>query len=1642
MNEFNSREINAIHHYGLQLFDSLILSNDGYFQAKCNASNNGYEIYSTCDSDVSTDQLKMKGSQFHILLPFQEKISESQFGCKDVNIKYIEPEIAPEVKYITFNENTSFYSQLDKNFNFNSLDNKFGKIKNISDQLSLMLTKDKDIYVFDILHIQSVELFMKSLLNSIFNKREKEYYIAIKNCTLIHIIEIFRMLAVFYDKKGNSRVLNNIQFFLYNEKREEFWIKGKNIKEVLNIISKVSLTRGYKTFVSDIFESYLRTKPSMNLEIKNSDILPFDIYLKNEKGLTVFEEHTKNLLEQDIIHNNSGFMLRDTHIRIGSKIHLNSFCEAELLFHNSYYTSKFSKIIMERLSSLNKINISEFLKENTEKIDIKDENMEFISDKKTLFIGYEVYSEMLVYELAQNMPNLYKHTIFTNKRINDRITIEEIRNLDKILEDWITDGEELQVVYIVPISTTLTTFGKIEKKFISETKNREMNISSFYFSIIEVKDKPNEGKLNESLQKSYWKDISTDERYILYSLETEESTISIIQYLIDIELKWYDALKCELCYPANPINEIPLIETNKTSVVPMLSIGMAPTKRARFDDNKIKIELDELKKIATLKDYLYFGHYERGSKHYRYYIDTERYFISKENEIEGWFAKIKDNIVETSNEIITYNIILSPLHSSNSAFVKLVHSKIFSESALLVHVDTDKEYRGNFFTKYKYLKDIYDNLCSSNINSIINVYYVDDEIIRGTSFLRSKSLIKTMFDKKSDRVQVNIFKKIIVLIDRLSNNTKSNYIDDYNDFYSFTNIRISHLRTHEGSCYLCQRYNFYDYARNNSVLIDLRKRFNTCRNSYHLESIDNKKISISNIFDIDSMIKDGMKFDGYKMFYTTHFITKKLDRMIFYKNDKEYVFTFTLYYLQKNKSETDGLTNIFNSQIERIIYIIVAMSSPFLAYRKACLEVIFDVILIIFEMIMFEGEDIIEYLKSQLIENKTTDSEEKNVKNKKYILSEDNISYLKKLNKKIIKGTSEKERVSLMMILMRQSVYLNSNFIIRYNNIIKILKYFNDKKYLSDGIVQLYSGLVFQLINSHSDESKSNFLEYEIIHNEEYINSTDSSPEIYNRIALTKNLADSNLQKYVQDLFYSLFFDNGKIYLTALDNIQKNNIKNIEEHYFLTNYVQNLSSLSINSKIEDLNSIMVEMYEYLKKQDEESDEVVEKKELNSLKSDNEIKQIKTIAFYDELSDYLTKLFDGKFICKFAYEYKDNQLECNLINETKESQIYEVELKNLTKYSLLSANQDDKYTSILNCQTFDFKQGTYMFDEEKCIIKFNGKEKSNYIYLIICLNDKYSNDDETNSNDKIINKNQEINIMDYIQNIKLVFLFYNMINNKIAKDFNNDLLQEISHMKYLTTQFEKTRAFDHNEGVLQGGFSNPLFVSNKFLFGYPQSKKFYLTEDELKENGWDNRSLIFGMFISRVIGKMNILLLSDKKIRTCTNWICMARRIEVSLKTFIYKDKINILNKENQLIEKENYFNFFKCFFPDDNNDIYLKNKKEELIDIQDFSALIIELIQSASKSGKKIDDKVCVRFWKENEYLCVANDVYDNFSFEEIVKGFKRKDNGISLAVLGESIFKFYENEKKTVLIELGQNISIDGSSSKEIVFKLPIYLK
>lgn len=1156
---------NVVRHYGLQLFDALLKSLDACLIVQSSSSTStetfqpNKDYYTTSGDKHMAKEIPncFAGTQYTLLLPFLGRERKTpDYGFVNVAIQYDLPTADFEKCPIHKKPLSKAIKEELAARHWVTQEKKLGSIRKVADLFGRMEHKERDILLIDLKRLAvlpaNYEVLAKALFLFISRSAKPKINIAITNCNHTAFILLMRGFALLYDRRGRNKFFRQAQIYLLDEDAEKsFLLAGGNIKNTVvaqmkQESSSKTMNRVSKDSSVNFLKKMLSLRPGEGEANTTIEYIPFNLLLDRPKGetptsrddvvpISVFEHGITEILEENVQSTNLGCLLSDSHMRIGSTIHVNPFYEAVLLFSKSDYIRGFSWLLQAK--------IKEDLK-GSEDIpslfgDLEEGGSEDIpslferastsgsEEILLLFVGYGVYSEMLLRELTKYFDNA-EYCIFEHGVINPDGTKEK----DQFSHtDSLKENVTYKPIYIVPIVSTLSTFDKLQSAFHAELvkdKSEEKGIilapesKPSYWSVVQTRVRSD--REIEQRELEYFSEVDIEKKTIKSRILNGATT----HYLFSLQHDWEDPLTCSKCYPSNFLNERPLIETDKVSVVPAQLFGrkdevgaVEPVKPRR--SGRVCGTIDDLK-----KEHVRFGHIERGGNHFEYYIETERLFEdSSDKKIGLWLEKeVKESIYLKDDKTVHFDYIVCSEHFSNKGFVMLVNEVVFGGAASIISVDAEREFRDNFRTKHSDLKTFYRDLAGQKQDVEMNFHYVDDGIVHGKTFFRVKNLMQSLFEEKSPFVKRRLFHSIILLIDRNSTASKRKFIDDTNKFYAFLSLNISSQRNHADACTLCREHFEAGRIRNRSSHNMVSDYF--LRKAKESES---KTISRGEEHFEGTAYHKREKERAFRKMVATHNINHKLAELSGgEKNSETHVFnTFCKIVNEKTEKKTDAL--------EHTIAYLRAFSSPFISYRKAAREAALLLLILCFEATL-------------------TCTSEKDIENVldrmpgEYIKHEDNIHQAKTLLKglKTMAGGKTSTR-SLLKLLMRQSSLLKSSYIIRKENINNILAAHPG----DSDFVNYYICCVKRLLVGGKDDAKSLFLEYLIL--------SDAEPMDANKSRNAgKIIGETSFNKMHRDFLEALYLENTQILLDASEDFyKKKGTEDIESAYYLKDYKQVLT---------------------------------------------------------------------------------------------------------------------------------------------------------------------------------------------------------------------------------------------------------------------------------------------------------------------------------------------------------------------------------------------------------------------------------------------------------------------------------------------------
>lgn len=1031
-------------HYGLRIFQTLVSQAGGMFVVE---SHSTHKVSAgECVGKAVEEELCMPGTAYSILMPMNFEKQYVDERILDYGIKNA-IEYKTDIDEISSIDVRPLKSKVLKSSYINQGD----KVLLVKEMAGLFGSKSQgsELVAVDAAGIpeQNAELIYKALIQGASNSDQAKF-VAFYNCSDEFVKAIWEIAYSLFDTMASQYILQGkelqIIFFTQND-YEELIIVPDDYERTILLNNKINFTR--ETKWKDLFLNLSVHLGELWGETKNyeSGILPFDIMIRPEidgEKLTIFEYYTRSIVNRNIQHESLGCKLEETHMRLGSTIHVRQFYEAEFLFGINLFVERFALLMA---------------------LDLKDRLAHV--DKLTLY-GYAAYSEQLIYKLKDYIQDTYNNIeidyVILERESQERGTVhtDKIRYStffasEKNRQEYFRDRK---LVCIIPIGSTLKTNEKLINMFCEQNGEEcRGNILEDY-EVILVGNREN----------NYWKILDSNRITSLRGSSLKWNP----RFFIQLDMEYEEPLQCKMCFPEKVLDEMPLIEVNAASTIPNQAFGLqnieADVGLCTFE--KIN-ELEE--QMRLLKDCFLYSHTKIGEAHFLFYVQTNLLMIQRRNEIEEWLKNKKSEIAPDKD---AYNIIFCPTHARNVGFAECINKVVFDSSAIIIHDDIDKEYRSNFATKYSNISLFVRKIAQEGQEKKIRFFYADNSVITGRSFHRAKSLLKSIVQDcfREARKEYCIFDSVFVLIDRNSQDNRKMYVGNNwgKHFFAFCTLHISSLRTHGDACVLCNLENDADRLQKSSVSTYMYAYWEEQKEKFAPDNIE--------VFMEGEEYKSRNKRErAFRRLVCANeagvFLSEKC-----HGNHRAGAMVCILQMIVNgcNRSFSSNEYDVREElQREYFLSYCKILSRPFVVFNKAVKEAIFDFLLIFTESI----------LKEKSVSEIITET-----KQKTYLQDGTIVSLLLDCER-LVKNIFLKfgREMELLNVLLKQLTELKSNYIIRLANINNIVKYVNkfpekDQK----AFYERYLPQVKKLLGVSSDTSKSAWFDYLLSFGKEYGDSS------------------------------------------------------------------------------------------------------------------------------------------------------------------------------------------------------------------------------------------------------------------------------------------------------------------------------------------------------------------------------------------------------------------------------------------------------------------------------------------------------------------------------------------------------------------------
>lgn len=718
----------------------------------------------------------------------------------------------------------------------------------------------------------NAEVFLKGMFAALnmVNICNDTIYFAMTNLTSV-FLEVLRSV---YISLANRKFPQNIQlYFVEDTCNNHAQIFGASCYEAIINSMHLAIEHGSSLFrTSDIVNAKHIASLSDLCEYKRKElVMPFDTLIPIREGSndTIFDLHLCNMLDKRMDEaNTQGYKLKDTHMRLGNKVHIQSFYEVSFLFYRTTISNRVAFKILHSYSKslISKINLETFAIEPimfysyaSYSKAILTSLVEMTRDYvKKFFINYfDEHKNEFDYQIAEEKRNeiikaaqsqiafaSYQHNLQTD---SDRDSIQlyfgipenysgaELKRVENSGTLMLKLNSDINVVMVVPISSTLSTFDKmfekIKNRILNESnKKYKLRLTANYTALWVCDEQNIEKRLSNNILKpsniesKYWDNAKLDQHIInvivgVPSKGLEElKECPFVHFFICETAIWEHPLSCSLCFPDEKalIRELPLVETDLTSTVPSQQIRKEKSVDSIRINNQLSSKNDfsyvktNNDRLCMLRDCVYYGHIKRSKNHHQYYISTQDFFygIGVQKEIMCWLEGLR---IKNNNFSPKLKIIFSPEHNTNVGFAQYVNTYYFGGAAEVISINEDKIFRSNFICEHEMLSKTMERLhIQNNIfsdDTPVEFYFVDDTINTGVTIHKANNLLRSLIPEEFiSNYPAFLFKKCFILIDRMSSASKSSYVMSGNvsDFHSFVHIDISNMRVYGDSCVGCK----------------------------------------------------------------------------------------------------------------------------------------------------------------------------------------------------------------------------------------------------------------------------------------------------------------------------------------------------------------------------------------------------------------------------------------------------------------------------------------------------------------------------------------------------------------------------------------------------------------------------------------------------------------------------------------------------------------------------------------------------------------------------------------------------------------------------------------------------------------------
>ncbi len=791
-------------HLGIKMLVSSVLNHNGWFKVESCQRGEKYAISSASSSSFSQRKIvNARGTHYEVVLPVNELKNKNTYPIQSLSVAdFLKNQVfAPsEIEAVNISECISINDMND----VTAVTLQWNIIEKWAEAIVSKMHASNSVCALNMEGVNSLnpnQIF--KLLASLQLKQRVTDVLVLVNLSdniINHLCRIVRHVASVKMKKKQPLWSRDHAVVLYGNSYGAFVFCGETLAELSYVNKSMQhIYPGHENELASLEEG--KDIPT----VLNNVAKPYECFIRvNDRPL--FLQLANKELDKHLGDNNGGYLIDGFRTKIGSKLYIERFYEADTMFQNGFYVERYSyfiaKDLLNRLSHKGKSN-----------------------GRSIVLLGCYSYSEPLTrriqYYVNQTVPDMVKQVVTA-------VEVEDENNMAfhwQDMQNWTLSsfGDNYDYVLIVPISSTMSSHDKTISLFKKSTGCNSLNFP-FQYTVLLIRD--GEGEQSATAIEKEWNIVDIADGIATTSYKNTKQVI----FFIEKSSRWHNLLDIQT-FPKLYEDEIFLNRTKNASLNTQDFFGFPIS--ATPDKEKMKNELLDVtgkrdsadlyedyyeltcRRLNEMINDIQIGHIEHHNNHHRYYFNTERY-VGREGtkELNNWLLYQKHKLGDTTDFTSTC-IIITPDVNKESCFVDKVNRVVFDNNALVVHLDVYSSAQ-NISQKYSFLQKLREDCI---------FFFVDHAILTGETYNRTCRLMSFANNGKPFG-----FNGIITVVNRLSRSLYMQIDSGVGNFgiESFVWFSILPSQNTYSDCSLCGLERHYDNLEKCTVIHDVK---DLCRNN-------------------------------------------------------------------------------------------------------------------------------------------------------------------------------------------------------------------------------------------------------------------------------------------------------------------------------------------------------------------------------------------------------------------------------------------------------------------------------------------------------------------------------------------------------------------------------------------------------------------------------------------------------------------------------------------------------------------------------------------------------------------------------------------------------------------------------------------